>query len=170
MKEVLISDDKLRQAAANGNDAFVCAVADSINDSIVGGLTAENMAELGSDQITLLAYRTLRDEVMDGGFIELIHDGYGAFMFRNPLGKALREWGLRDLYKIIDKTHSLYTEFHDEIERECTDEEFMAMYEKYPKFDKFDDEFVDNEEVWTGYIARYVDEHISNFVKVVNDE
>ena len=78
----------------------------------------------------------------------------------------MREWGLRDLYKLINKSHTLYNKYHDEIERDCTDDEFMGMFEKYQEFDDYDDEFVENEEQWTGEIARYVDKHINNFAKI----
>ena len=50
------------QAAEEGMDAFVGVFTNAIYDSI-GQLTAETMGELNSDQITLLAYQTLRDEV-----------------------------------------------------------------------------------------------------------
>ena len=54
-------------------------------------ISADNMGELNSDQITLLGYLMLRDSVMDGGFVELIHNGLGEFIFFNPFGKAVRE-------------------------------------------------------------------------------
>ena len=48
-----------------------------------------------------------------------------------------------------------------------SDDEFMALFERYPQFDDFDDDFVENEELWTGQIAHYIDEHIDQFAKVV---
>jgi hypothetical protein len=42
----------------------------------------------------------------------------------------------------------------------------MAMFEQYPEFDDYDDEFVENEENWTEAVARYVDEHIEEFVVI----
>ncbi|MBQ5377543.1 MAG: DUF4375 domain-containing protein, partial [Prevotella sp.] len=84
MVEVRVEDNALRQAAEQGMDEFVGVFVDAINDAIGGELTAESMAQLNSDQITLLGYQILRDEVMDGGFVQLIHNGYGPFFFRNP--------------------------------------------------------------------------------------
>ena len=132
----------------------------AIYDKIGGELTAETMGMLNSDQITLLAWKTLHDEVMEGGFVQLIHNGYGTFIFKNPLAKALRLWGLRDLSKLIYSAHTLYEKYHVAIERDCTDEEFMALFEQYPEFDELDDTFVEQEEAWTEQIAQYVDEHI----------
>ena len=103
MKEIKVKDSALRQAAEKGMDEFIQVFTDAIYEAIGGELNAENMSELNSDQITLLAYIILRDSVMDGGFVELIHNGYGPFIFRNPFDKAMRNWGLHDLYKIITR-------------------------------------------------------------------
>ncbi len=136
----------------------------AIRESIGGELTAETMAQLNSDQITLLAWDMVHGEVMDGGFVQLIHNGYGPFTFKNPLAKALKLWGLRDLSKLIYDAHTLYEKYGAEIERDCTDEEFMALFEQYPQFDDLDDKFVENEEDWTMQIAAYVDQHMDNFI------
>ena len=168
MTEVIINDEVLRKAAGEGMDAFVGVFTAAIKESIGGQLTAENMGELNADQITLLAWDTLHEEVMDGGFVQLIHNGYGPFIFKNPLAKALKLWGLRDLSKLIYNAHTLYIKNHEQIERDCTDDEFMAMFEQFPEFDDFDDEFVEQEEVWTEQIALYIDNHIGNFATIID--
>ena len=166
-KEVTITEQKVVEAAQQGMDAYVDVFVDAIYGAIGGELTAETMASLNADQMTLLAYRILRDEVMDGGFVQLIHNGYGAFIFRNPFAKMMRIWGLDELAKVINKVRKLYNEYHEEIERECSDEEFMALFERMPQFDDFDDEFVENEEAWTTAVAYYVDEHIDQFAVII---
>ena len=74
MKEVKIEDIKLKQAAKKGMDDFLAAFVDAIYATIGGELTVKTMSELSTDQLTLLAYSILRDEVMDGGFIQLIQN------------------------------------------------------------------------------------------------
>lgn len=165
MKEIFIKETAIMQAAEEGMDAFVDVFIKAINDSI-GQLTAETMSELNSDQITLLAYQTLRDEVMDGGFVQLIHNGYGPFIFKNPFAKAIKQWGLKDLSKLVYEAHTLYHRYGAEIERECSDEEFMALFEQYSEFDEMDDAFVENEEQWTQMVAVYIDDHIGNFATI----
>lgn len=166
MKEVIISDSKLKQAAEQGMDAFVNVIVDSIYDSIGGELTAETMDELNSQQITLLAYRILRDEVMDGGFVQLIHNGYGSFIFENPFAKAIKQWGIKDLSRLIYNVYPLYKKYGEKIASDCTDEEFMALFEQFPEFDDADDEFVEKEEQWTSMVAVYLDEHLADFGKI----
>lgn len=161
-----VKDSGLRNAASAGMDEFLKVFTDAIMASVGGELTADTMAELNSDQITLLAYDILHNEVMDGGFVQLIYNGYGSFLFRNPFAKAIKGWGIDELASLVKKAGKLYFKYKNEIERECTDDEFMAMFEQYPEFDDLDDLFVENEETWTGMVACYVDEHIERFVTV----
>ena len=147
-------------------DSFLQVFIRAIREAIGGELTADTMTELNADQITLLAWQTLHDEVMDGGFVQLIYNGYGPFIFKNPLAKVLKLWGLRDLSKLIYEGHTLWLKHREQIERELSEDEFMALFEQLPEFDDLDDTFVENEEQWTSEIAHYVDEHIEQFALV----
>ena len=166
MIEVRVKDAALREAAMQDMDAFLAVFVDATMEAIGGELTAETMAQLNTSQITLLAYDILHEEVMDGGFVQLIHNGYGGFIFDNPFAKVMRDWGLRDLAKMLFAVRKLYKEHGAAIQRVCDDDEFMAMFEQYPEFDDYDDEFVENEEDWTEAVARYVDEHIEQFAVI----
>lgn len=167
MIEVKIGDALLREAADKGMDAFVGVFVKAIREAIHDELTTETMAQLNADQITLLAWNTLHEEVMDGGFVQLIHNGYGPFIFKNPFAKAVKLWGMRDLSKLIYEAHTLYLKHHEQIEQDCTEEEFMALFEQFPAFDDMDDEFVENEEAWTAQIAEYIDGHLEQFAQIV---
>ena len=168
MKEVIVKDADLQQAAMEGMDAFIGVFVKAIYDSIGGELTPETMQELNADQMTLLAWNTLHEEVMDGGFVQLIHNGYGTFIFKNPLAKALNKlWGMRELSKLIYDAHTLWLKHREEIEKEMTDEEFMALFEQFPDFDDLDDLFVEHEEEWTEDIAHYIDDHLDRFVTII---
>lgn len=166
MIEVRVKDAALQQAAGEGMDAFLKVFIDATKAAIGGELTAETMAELTADQVTLLAWDTLHEEVMDGGFVQLIHNGYGPFIFKNPFAKAVKQWGMRDLSKLVYDAHTLWLKHREEIERELTEDEFMALFEQMPEFDDLDDQFVENEEEWTSMIAHYVDEHIERFATI----
>ena len=106
---------------------------------------------------------------MEGGFCQLIQNGYGPYIFDNPFAKAMRLWGLTDLSKLIYAARKVYIAHREDLERERTEEEFMAMYEQYEAFDKLEEEYLENEEEMTTAIAAYVDEHLEMFVEVVKD-
>ena len=166
--DVNIEETKLQEAAAKGTDAFLKVIHDAILDAIGGEVNAETLPLLNGEQTTLLAYFILRQEVMDGGFIQLIHNGYGPFIFLNPFAKAMRLWGAHDFSKLIYKGRKLFEQYGDKLTDDCTDEEFMALFEQYPAFDDLDDAFIEMEEEVTDIIAHYVDDHLEQFV-AVND-
>lgn len=165
--KVTIPEAEVVAAAQQGMDAFVELFRNKILEAVGGELNAETMPRLNAGQITLLAYMIVREEVMDGGFIQLIHNGYGPFIFLNPFAKAMRLWGAREFQKLIYKGRKLFEEVGDQLTKECTDEEFMALFEQYPAFDDLDDEFVEMEEEVTEIVARYVDEHIEAFAEII---
>ena len=164
--QVQIKETEIIQAAQQGMDAFVEVFYKHILESIGGELNAEGMQKLQADQITLMAYMIFREEVMDGGFVQLIHNGYGPFIFLNPFAKAMRLWGAKDFCNLIYKGRKLFEKYGEELTKEYSDEEFMALFEKYPEFDDLDDEFIEMEEEVTETVARYIDEHLEQFATI----
>lgn len=147
-------------------DAFVQVVRDAILGNINGVLDDASLKRLSPEQITLLAYGIYRDEVMDGGHVQLIHNGYGPFIFLNPFAKVMRLWGAKEFSKLVYRGRKFFEAHGDELTVDCTDEEFMALFENYPEADDLDDAFIEMEEEVTETVARYIDENITLFVEV----
>ena len=162
-----ITDAALRKAAGEGMDTFIQVFTDRYKEVIGGELTAESMPLLTGEQHTLLAYQIFRDEVMDGGFCQLIQNGYGGYIFANPFAKEMRLWGVEDFGKLVYRAKKIYDAHREDLERERTDDEFMAMYEQYEAFDELEEEFLEKEEGITAMVASYVDEHLELFAKIV---
>ena len=168
--DLRIKESDLRQASAEGAEAYVMLFHDAVLEAIGGVLNADTMPQLSPDQITLLAYVAFRREVMEGGFIQLIHNGYGPFIFMNPFAKAIGQWGAKDLKKLVYDGRLLYLKNSEALSRDCTDEEFMALYEQFPKFDDLDDDFVEMEDEVTALVAQYIKTHLANFAQIVKVE
>lgn len=146
------------------DDALLEKAVKSISERVGGQLNEAAMNALSTDEITLWGYWILREEVLDGGFVQLIYNGYGPFFFANPFAKVVRLWGLVDLSKLVYRAKDLYKAHGQEIAQERSDEEFMALYEAFPAFDDLDDEFVMNEEGYTAAIAEYVRKNMASLV------
>lgn len=78
-------------------DTLLAELVERLRQSVGGTLNAESMARLSSEQLTLWGYYILREEVMDGGFVQLIYNGYGPFFSSIPLPRrcgfgAFRSW------------------------------------------------------------------------------
>ena len=163
---IKISETKLQQAGAIGTNEFLQVFIDAYLDALGGNLNAENMHLLNGHQHTLLAFHFLREEVMHGGFVQLIQNGYGSYIFDNPTAKALKQMGASELAKIIYKAREIYDANRAELERETTEEEFTAMYVDFEQFDELEERFFEIEEEQTAIIARYVDDNIAEFGEV----
>lgn len=163
---ITIPDSVLRQAALGGAAEFLSAVTEAVNAAVGGEITADALEQLNAEQTTLLAFDILRGEVSVGGFIQLIHNGYGTFIFLNPFAKALRQWGLKDLSKLVYKGRELFEQYAGELTQEMDDDAFMALYERFPEFDELDDTFVEHEDEYVEAVARYVDGNLAVFITV----
>ncbi len=159
---------ELQRAAAAGPDALVRLVAERTARAAGGRMDAAAFARLSAQQLTLWAYDILRGEMMEGGCVQLIHNGWADLFFRNPFARAVRGWGLADLAALVNRMRRLWLRHGDELERPCTDEEFMALYERFPAFDALDDCFVEREEEFTLGVARYVEAHAADFVTIAD--
>ena len=165
---IKINDKDLATAANEGMDQFLTTIINAFKQQVgEEELNAQAMQQLTADQITLWGYMILRDELMDGGFVQLIYNAYGPFFFDNPFAKAMRLWGLHDFSKLLYKAKKVYDEHKADLTKERSDEDFMALFEQYPEFDDLDDEFVEEEEDITSAVAYYVDEHMTDFVEIV---
>lgn len=164
---VKIAGEKLEKASQEGADAFLSVFIDAYLDATGNKLDVSTMPLLNGWQHSLLSYHYFRDEVMQGGFIQLIQNGYGNYLFKNPFAKSLRLIGAVELSKIVYKAKEIYDKHQTDLERETSDDEFHAMYEQYEVFDELEERFFEIEEECTSIIAYYVDEHLEDFAEVI---
>ena len=164
---IQIKDAELAAEAAKGMDEFLQVFTDNYLIALGGGLTAENMSLLNGNQHTLLAYHFFTKEMREGGFVQLIQNGYGGYIFTNPFAKAIKQFGAIELAKLIYKAKEIYDPNKDRLEKETTDEEFNALYVEFEVFDELEEIYFDIEEKQTSLIAAYVDEHIADFAEII---
>jgi hypothetical protein len=118
-------------------------------------------------QLTLLAYFHLDSEVCNGGFIQLIQNGRGSYVFDTPFSDCLRKWGVEKVAEIVDKAKVVYEKYKEELEKEKdTAEEFCQLYEDITDFEPLDvqfDEVTNNE---TKILKNYVENHLEEFAVI----
>ena len=165
-QKIVIADADLRKGAEAGMDEFLKVFTDAYIAATGGVINAETMPLLNGMQHTLLGYHFFREEINEGGFIQLIQNGYGPYFFLNPFAKAVRLMGAKDFSKLIYEAKNICDANRADLEKDCTDDEFMAMYEQYEAFDDLEEQFMDMEEEVTEVIARYVDEHLEEFAEI----
>ena len=163
---IKIKDSDLAAAAEKGMDEFLQVFIDAFLEEIGGELNEKTMPLLNGNQHTLLAWHFFTSEMRDGGFVQLIQNGYGGYIFGNPFAKAMRQFGLTELSKLIYKAKEIYDPNKKELERETTEEEFNAMYVDFEVFDELEEQYFDMEEQQTALLAAYVDDHIEDFAEI----
>lgn len=164
--KIIITDKEVAAAATAGMDEFIKVFTDKYLEVTGGVIDASTMPLLNGHQHSLLGYHFFREEINEGGFIQLIQNGYGPYIFDNPFAMAMRIFGAKDFSKLIYDAKKIYDVNRKDLEKECDDDEFMAMYEQYEAFDELEEKFMDMEELITAQIAEYVDNNIEQFAKI----
>lgn len=164
--KIRVKDEALQRGAEAGMDEFLKVFTDKYLEVTGGVINAETMPLLNGYQHSLLGYHFFREEILEGGFIQLIQNGYGPYIFDNPFAKAMRLFGAKDFSKLVYDAKKIYDTHREDLEKERTDEEFMAMYEQYEAFDDIEEAYMEMEEMVTAIIAEYVDEHLEQFAEI----
>ena len=146
---------------------YIEAITDAYLNTLDGQLTEYNMDVLTANQHTLLAYRYILDEVMEGGFSQLIQNGYGPYVLDGPFAMMMKKhWELVDFGKFMYEVKKEYHLHKAELEADLNEEQFMALYEQQEKMNELGDEFLDKyQEIVTPSIADYVRKNEEKFVK-----
>ncbi|OIP83502.1 MAG: hypothetical protein AUK44_05080 [Porphyromonadaceae bacterium CG2_30_38_12] len=163
---IQLNDKTISQAAEKGMDEFLQVFIDAYLQAVDGKLTADTMHKLNGSQHTLLAWHFFTSEMREGGFVQLIQNGYGGYIFGNPFAKAMKQFGAVELGKLVYKAKEIYDAHKTELERQTTEEEFNAMYVDFEAFDELEELYFDMEEQQTSLIAAYVKEYIADFEKL----
>lgn len=136
---------------------FLNTTTDRLISRVGGQLTEKNMDMLTLNEHILLSYRYLRDEVMDGGFIQLIQNGYGPYVLLGPLPMLLKkELGLKRFGQFLYDVQHEYKTNREALEADKTEDEFMAQYEQFETLNDYGDDYLeDYEEEVTPAIAEW---------------
>lgn len=136
---------------------YINKESEKLIERIDGVLTEQNMDLLSLDEHILFAYKYLRDEVMEGGFIQLIQNGYGPYVLLGPLPMLMKkQLGLKKFGQFLFDVKREYVLHKDELEADKTEEEFMAQYEQFEALNEYGDEYLDDyEEIVTPAVAEY---------------
>jgi hypothetical protein len=164
---IQIEESKIVEAAEKGMDEFLKIFTDAYLEALGGDITNDNINILNGYQHTLLALRFFIEEVNEGGFVQLIQNGYGGYVLDNPTAKSLKQIGAKGFSKILYKAKDIFEKHRAELERETTEEEFMAMYEQFEQFDELEEKFFYIEEEETLIVAQYVDDNIEDFAEII---
>jgi hypothetical protein len=122
--------------------------------------------QFSAEQNILMAFEIFDGQVCNGGFIQLIENGYGAYIFDSPFSTYLGEWGLVRSAALIDRARVLYEEKKEVLEKEKTLAEFAKLYQQHPEFDPLDKEFYDMIDEERELVKEHILLHIDRFALI----
>lgn len=117
---------------------------------------------LSAGQELLIRYDYVRMQVLQGGFIQLIQNGYVNLLLSMP--EMLTQIGAPEMAKLIDDVLKVYTLNIDDLSRETSVEEFAKLYNEFTEFEELDARFAQlnagAERALVAYALRFPDEFI----------
>jgi hypothetical protein len=114
------------------------------------------------------------DEVMEGGFIQLIMNGYAPYVLEGPFPMVVKkQWGsvegqekvMKDFSKLLYEVKKEYHKHQEELSQDMSDEDFMAMYEQLEELNELGDDFLDeHQEEVTPAVAKMIVENLDEYM------
>lgn len=126
--------------------------------------TQKFFEESSENQISLMIYTYLYDQVQNGGFIQLIFNGYAPYIFNSPLSYSLKRWGAittGELLEEITEDAMRVVEYLED--KEMTEAVLSDTYPQFPQFEDYDKRFYENTGI--SEIKHFVERHIDEIVK-----
>ena len=164
---IKITNKQIVDSLQKGPVDYIYLYTDAYLAELDNQMNPKNMHKLNGHQHALLAYRFFREEVNYGGFVQLIQNGYGGYIFDNPTAKAFKLFGAKATAKTIYRAKEIFDANREELERETTDEEFNAMYVDFEDFEELEEQYYRVEKAQTAIIAKYVDDNRELFDEIV---
>lgn len=117
---------------------------------------------LSPGQELLIRYDYVRMQVLQGGFIQLIQNGYINLLLAMP--EMLTQVGAPEMAQLLDDVLKVYTLNADDLGKETSVEEFAKLYEEFKEFEGLDAHFTalnpKTEQAIVAYALRFPDEFI----------
>lgn len=121
--------------------------------------------ELSDGQQLMLSFDYIRQQIMQGGFIQLIENGYLGLLPSMP--GWLNNLGDDKMAQVIDDALKVYVLNHEMLDKSNTVEEFAQLYEELKEFEIIDDRFREQHDNTRDKILDFATEHIGDFAKLV---
>ncbi len=161
--EITAAELKEKQQAGKEHEYYELLV-EPLHEELYRRKDFSFLDELTEGQQLLLSYDYIRMQVMQGGFIQLIQNGYVGLL--PPMPNWLFAINANDMAKLIDDVLKVYVLNHEMLEKETTVEEFAALYEELKEFEILDERFAQLNEATMNKILAFATKHITEFAIV----
>lgn len=161
----LVEAGKLNAAQISPDkEAYFDLLAQPLHEELYKRQDFNFLDELSVGQQLLLSYDYIRQQVLQGGFIQLIQNGYIGLLPQMP--DWLYKIGADGMAQVIDDVLKVYVLNNESLERKTSVEEFARLYDEFKEFEGIDDRFVEENEKTRDLILSYATHHIEEFATI----
>lgn len=119
--------------------------------------------ELSKGQQIMVTYDYIRVQVKQGGFIQLIQNGYVILLAQMP--EWLTSIGANDMAEVMDDVLKVYVLNREVLDKEYSVEDFAKLYDELREFEDIDNRFEQYDMDTIEHILNYADGHLEEFIK-----
>jgi hypothetical protein len=153
------------EKAKKDKDTLYDLLAQPLHEGLYKHGSFEFMGHLSPGQQALLAYDYVRMQVLQGGFIQFIQNGYIALL--PDLIGQLYKFQCPDMALVLDDVLKVYVLNRELLDKPTTVEEFAKLYDELKEFEIIDDRFTALNEATIDTLLAYATAHLNEFVSPV---
>ncbi len=158
-----VDKDKINVAYKNAMyDELYEMLVEPLHEELYKRQTFDFMDDLSPGQQLLLGYDYLRTQVVQGGFIQFIQNGYIGLM--PSLIEQLNMVGAFEMAVVLDDVLKVYVLNMEQLGRTTTVEEFARLYDEFKEFEIIDQRYANLNLATEKLMLDYAISHLEEFV------
>ena len=158
-----ISKQALDEALRDPID-FYDLLVEPLHEELYKRQSFDFLDDLSEGQQLLLSYDYVRNQVRQGGFIQLIQNGYIPLLPAMP--ETLLAMRAPEMAKLIDDVLRVYVLNHEALGADTTPEQFAKLYDEFKEFEALDERFTELDEDTITAIVHYAKDHLEEFINL----
>ncbi|MNR15376.1 hypothetical protein D3C85_1319070 [compost metagenome] len=111
----------------------------------------------------LVAYNVLHDEILEGGFLGMILNGYGNYIFNDRFAAMLKKWGIVQLALNVENAKEVYRKNIMRLEKLILSPDISSLYCEFPEFNALDRDFLIMIEEETLKVKKFIQSNLNDF-------
>lgn len=161
----VIAADVFKQTVQDGDlNAYYDLLCQPLHEELYRRQDFTFFEELTEGQQMLICYDYIQNHVLQGGFIQLIQNGYVKMLV--PMPQWLQATGDEQMAQVIDDALKAYVINQDVLDKETSVQEFANLYEFLPVFPPLDELFKKYHPKTVEIMLNYATNHIEEFANI----
>jgi hypothetical protein len=160
----VVSKEVLEEKLSGSDEEVFEFLAEPIHEELYKKQDFTFIDELSEAQQLLMSYDYTRMQVLQGGFIQMIQNGYIGILPNMP--DWLNNINDKHMAKTIDDVLKVYVLNRELLDKETSVEEFAKLYDELQEFQMLDEQFVHQNEDTIHLIVENAKAHLEDFIKI----